>query len=38
VEKVAATFAVPIEQVYLIRHRVTQLIKEEVTQMENELK
>jgi len=36
-EKVAQTFGVPIEHVYLAKHRITELIKEEVRRLEKEL-
>jgi RNA polymerase sigma-70 factor (ECF subfamily) len=36
-EKIAATFNLPVEQIYVIRHRMTLLIKEEVAQMNNEM-
>lgn len=35
-EKVAATFAVSIEQVYLAKHRILELIKQEVRRLEKE--
>ena len=36
-EKVAAAFDVPVEQVYLIKHRVTDMIKDEVKRLEQEM-
>jgi RNA polymerase sigma-70 factor (ECF subfamily) len=36
-EKVAQTFNVPISQVYLAKHRVTELIREEVARLEKEM-
>jgi RNA polymerase sigma-70 factor (ECF subfamily) len=36
-EKVAQSFGVPIEHVYLAKHRVTELIKEEVKRLEKEM-
>jgi len=36
-EKVAAAFEVSVEQVYLAKHRVTQMIKEEVGRLEKEM-
>jgi RNA polymerase sigma-70 factor (ECF subfamily) len=36
-EKVAATFGASIDQVYLIKHRVTEMLKEEVKRLEKEL-
>jgi RNA polymerase sigma-70 factor (ECF subfamily) len=36
-ERVAAQFGVPIAQVYLAKHRVTELIKEEVKRLEREM-
>jgi hypothetical protein len=33
-EKVAATFSVPIGQVYLAKHRITQMLKAEVQRLE----
>ena len=35
-EKVAATFGVPVDQVYLAKHRITEMIKEEVRRLEKE--
>ena len=35
-QKVAATFGVSIEQVYLTKHRVTELLKQEVQRLERE--
>ena len=35
-DKVAATFGVPIDQVYLTKHRVTELLKAEVERLEKE--
>lgn len=34
--KVAATFGVPVEQVYMARHRILELIKTEVERLERE--
>lgn len=36
-EKVAAKFGVSVDQVYLAKHRVTELIKAEVKRLENQL-
>jgi RNA polymerase sigma-70 factor (ECF subfamily) len=36
-EKVAATFEVPVDQVYLVKHRVTEMIKAEVKRLETEM-
>ena len=36
-EKVAAAFEVSVEQVYLAKHRVTEMIKEEVGRLEKEM-
>jgi len=36
-EKVAATFGVSVDQVYLAKHRTTELIKEEVKRLENNM-
>jgi RNA polymerase sigma factor (sigma-70 family) len=36
-EKVAATFGISVDQVYLAKHRTTELIKEEVKRLENEV-
>jgi RNA polymerase sigma factor (sigma-70 family) len=36
-EKVAATFGVPVAQVYLAKHRVTELIKKEVNRLETQI-
>jgi RNA polymerase sigma factor (sigma-70 family) len=36
-EKVAATFGSSVDQVYLIKHRVTEMLKEEVKRLEKEL-
>ena len=36
-EKVAQTFGVPIEHVYMAKHRVTESIKEEVRRLEKEM-
>jgi RNA polymerase sigma-70 factor (ECF subfamily) len=36
-EEVAARFSVPIEQVYLAKHRVTEALKEEVERLEREV-
>jgi RNA polymerase sigma-70 factor (ECF subfamily) len=33
-EKVAATFGISVDQVYLAKHRTTELIKEEVKRLE----
>ena len=35
--KVATTFGVPIDHVYMAKHRVTDLIKEEVKRLEKEM-
>jgi hypothetical protein len=35
-EKVASTFQVGVEQVYLAKHRVTEMLKEEVERLERE--
>ena len=35
-EKVAATFQISVDQVYLAKHRVTEMIKEEVRRLEKE--
>jgi len=35
--KVAETFGVPVDQVYLIKHRVTDLVKDEVKRLEKEM-
>ena len=37
-EKVAKTFGVSIDQIYLIKHRVTNLIKNEVKRIEAEIR
>ena len=37
-EKVAETFGISIDQVYLAKHRTTELIKEEVKRLEREMK
>jgi RNA polymerase sigma-70 factor (ECF subfamily) len=36
-DKVANTFGVPVDHVYLAKHRVTELIKEEVKRLEKEM-
>ena len=36
-KKVAATFGVSVDQVYLAKHRVTEMIKEEVKRLEKEM-
>jgi len=36
-EKVAAAFHIPVNQVYLIKHRVTEMIKREVERLESEM-
>jgi len=36
-EKVAARFSVSVDQVYLIKHRVTESIRAEVTRLEKEM-
>src|SRR5208283_2715007 len=36
-EKVAATFGIPVDQVYLAKHRTTELIKEEVKKLEQKI-
>lgn len=33
-EKVASRFSIPVDQVYLIKHRVTELLKKEVARLE----
>jgi RNA polymerase sigma-70 factor (ECF subfamily) len=35
-EKVAEHFAIPVEQVYLAKHRVTEALKAEVERLERE--
>jgi RNA polymerase sigma factor (sigma-70 family) len=35
-EKVATTFGVPVDQVYLAKHRITEMIKDEVRRLEKE--
>jgi RNA polymerase sigma factor (sigma-70 family) len=35
-EKVAETFSIPVAQVYLAKHRATEMIKEEVKKMESQ--
>ncbi len=35
-DKVAKTFGIPVEQVYLAKHRVTEMIKEEVERLKRE--
>jgi hypothetical protein len=35
-EKVAERFQVPIEQVYLAKHRITEMLKAEVQRLERE--
>lgn len=37
-EKVAETFGIPVDQVYLIKNRVTGMIKDEVKRIEKEIK
>ena len=37
-EKVAKTFGVPVDQVYLIKHRLTGMIKDEVKRIEAEIR
>lgn len=37
-EKVAATFGISVDQVYLTKHRTLELIKEEVKRLEKEIK
>jgi len=37
-EKVAATFGISVDQVYLAKHRTTELIKEEVKRLEKEVR
>lgn len=37
-EKVAETFGIPVDQVYLIKHRVTGMIKDEVKRIEKEIR
>jgi len=36
-EKVAATFGISVEQVYLAKHRTTEMIKEEVKKLEQKI-
>ena len=36
-EKVAATFGISVDQVYLAKHRTTEMIKEEVNKLEQKL-
>ena len=36
-EKVAATFGISVDQVYLAKHRTTELIKEEVKRLESKV-
>lgn len=36
-EKVAATYGIPVAQVYLTKHRVTEMIKEEVERLRTEM-
>jgi RNA polymerase sigma factor (sigma-70 family) len=36
-EKVAATFGISVDQVYLAKHRTTEMIKEEVKKMEQKI-
>jgi len=36
-EQVAATFGVPVDHVYMAKHRVTDMIKEEVKRLEKEM-
>jgi RNA polymerase sigma factor (sigma-70 family) len=36
-EKVAATFNISVDQVYLAKHRITELIKSEAKRLENEM-
>jgi DNA-directed RNA polymerase specialized sigma24 family protein len=36
-EKVAAAFGVSVDQVYLSKHRTTELIKEEVKKLEQQV-
>jgi len=36
-EKVATTFGTSVDQVYLIKHRVTEILKEEVKRLEKEM-
>jgi RNA polymerase sigma-70 factor (ECF subfamily) len=36
-EKVAAKFGVSVDQVYMAKHRVTEMIKEEVKRLEKEM-
>ena len=35
-DKVAKNFGIPIEQVYLAKHRITEMIKEEVERLKRE--
>lgn len=37
-QKVAATFGISVDQVYLAKHRVTELLKAEVKRLEKEMK
>ena len=37
-EKVAKTFSVSVDQVYLIKHRITTMIKDEVKRIEVEIR
>jgi len=36
-EKIAETFSIPVAQVYLAKHRATEMIKEEVKKMEMQI-
>ena len=36
-DKVAEAFSIPVAQVYLAKHRVTEMIKEEVRRLEKEM-
>ena len=36
-EKVAATFKMSVDQVYLAKHRITEMIKAEAKRLENEM-
>ena len=36
-EKVAATYGIPVAQVYLTKHRVTEMLKEEVERLRTEM-
>lgn len=36
-EKVASAFSIPVEQVYLAKHRITEMIKSETKRLESEM-